>query len=105
MHSGGIFDYAGNKDRLEEVSRELENPDVWNNPANAQALGRERAQLEANLIDAGCALDSLKIWDDALLDGHNRLDFCRKHGLPYSVETVEGTGNPNGAVQVCKEVI
>jgi len=44
--SGGIFDYAGNKDRLEEVNRELENPDVWNKPANAQALGRERAQLQ-----------------------------------------------------------
>jgi peptide chain release factor 2 len=44
--SGGIFDYAGNKDRLEEVSRELENPDVWNNPEKAQALGRERAHLE-----------------------------------------------------------
>ncbi len=44
--SGGIFDYAGKKDRLEEVNRELENPDVWNKPANAQALGRERAQLQ-----------------------------------------------------------
>jgi len=44
--SGGIFDYAGNKDRLEEVNRELENPGVWNKPANAQALGRERAQLQ-----------------------------------------------------------
>lgn len=43
---GGIFDYAGNKDRLEEVTRELENPDVWNNPERAQGLGRERAQLE-----------------------------------------------------------
>ncbi len=46
-HSGGIFDYAGNKDRLEEVNRELESPEVWNDPANAQALGRERAQLDA----------------------------------------------------------
>ena len=46
MRSGGIFDYAGNKDRLEEVSRELENPDIWSNPARAQALGRERAHLE-----------------------------------------------------------
>ncbi len=46
QRSGGIFDYAGNKDRLEEVNRELENPEIWNNPANAQALGRERAQLE-----------------------------------------------------------
>lgn len=44
--SGGIFDYAGKKDRLEEVTRELENPDVWNNPERAQALGRERSQLD-----------------------------------------------------------
>ena len=46
MRSGGIFDYPAKKDRLEEVNRELENPDVWNNPAKAQALGRERAQLD-----------------------------------------------------------
>ena len=26
--------------------RELENPDVWSKPEQAQALGRERAQLE-----------------------------------------------------------
>jgi peptide chain release factor 2 len=44
--SGGIFDYAGNRDRLEEVNRELESPDVWNDSANAQALGRERALLD-----------------------------------------------------------
>jgi peptide chain release factor 2 len=29
-----------------EVSRELEDPAIWNNPEKAQALGRERAQLE-----------------------------------------------------------
>jgi peptide chain release factor 2 len=46
MRSGGTFDYAGNKDRLEEVSRELENPNVWNDSARAQALGRERALLD-----------------------------------------------------------
>jgi len=34
------------RDRLEEVSRELENPDIWNDPPRAQALGKERAQLE-----------------------------------------------------------
>jgi peptide chain release factor 2 len=44
--SGGIFDYAQKRDRLEEVSRELENPDIWNNPEKAQELGRERARLE-----------------------------------------------------------
>lgn len=33
-------------ERLEEVSRELEQPSVWNDQARAQALGKERAALE-----------------------------------------------------------
>jgi len=44
---GGIFDYAGKSERLEEVTRELEDPAVWNDPERAQALGEERASLEA----------------------------------------------------------
>ena len=32
---------------MQEVERELEDPAVWNNPENAQSLGRERAQLES----------------------------------------------------------
>ena len=43
---GGIFDYAQKSERLQEVERELEDPAIWNNPDNAQALGRERSQLE-----------------------------------------------------------
>ena len=57
---GGIFDYAEKKDRLTEVLRELEQPDVWSDPARAQSLGRERAALEmvVNGIDTiGNGLD------------------------------------------------
>ncbi len=43
---GGIFDYEGKRERLEKVRTELENPEIWKNPAHAQELGRERAQLE-----------------------------------------------------------
>jgi peptide chain release factor 2 len=43
---GGIFDYDQKSERLTEVERELENPDVWNDPDYARALGKERAQLE-----------------------------------------------------------
>ena len=46
MRSGGIFDYDAKRERLEEVERELENPDVWNDPERAQALGRERSMLD-----------------------------------------------------------
>ncbi|MDA3876515.1 MAG: peptide chain release factor 2 [Halothiobacillus sp.] len=41
----GYLDFDVKKERLEEVDRELEVPDIWNNPEQAQALGRERASL------------------------------------------------------------
>ena len=46
MCFGGIFDYDGKKERLEEVSRELEDSAIWNTPDKAQALGKERSALE-----------------------------------------------------------
>ncbi|MBV2134561.1 peptide chain release factor 2 [Pseudomonas sp. MAP12] len=46
----GYLDYDQKHDRLTEVNRELEDPNVWNNPEYAQNLGRERAQL-AQIVD------------------------------------------------------
>ena len=43
---GGTFDYDVKRERLDEVELLLGEPDVWNNPAKAQELGRERANLE-----------------------------------------------------------
>ncbi|MCH1920687.1 peptide chain release factor 2 [Shewanella sp. A3A] len=42
----GYLDYDAKKERLEEVVRELEGSEVWNNPERAQALGKERVALE-----------------------------------------------------------
>ena len=44
--SGGIFDYERKAERLVEVEQELAQPNIWNNPERAQALGKERAELE-----------------------------------------------------------
>jgi peptide chain release factor 2 len=44
--SGGFFDYREKRERLEEVERELESPNIWGDPDRAQALGKERAALE-----------------------------------------------------------
>jgi len=56
---GGIFDYDVKAERLIEVSRELELPDVWNEPERAQALGKERSALEEVVntiveLETGC---------------------------------------------------
>ncbi|MEO7326129.1 MAG: peptide chain release factor 2 [Dokdonella sp.] len=63
----GYLDFDAKAERLEEVTRELENPDVWNNPQRAQDLGKERASLERivggirslieNLVEARDLLD------------------------------------------------
>ncbi|POS00447.1 peptide chain release factor 2 [Haemophilus influenzae] len=42
----GYLDFDAKVERLEEVNAELEQPDVWNDPDKAQALGKERVSLE-----------------------------------------------------------
>jgi peptide chain release factor 2 len=48
--SGGTFDYDLKQERLEEVLRELEDPTLWNDPEKAQAIGRERSELEGVVL-------------------------------------------------------
>ncbi|MEL1264552.1 peptide chain release factor 2 [Pseudoxanthomonas putridarboris] len=64
----GYLDYDAKRERLEEVNRELESPDIWNNPETAQALGRERSLLDKTVngirtIDEGLvgALELLEL--------------------------------------------
>jgi hypothetical protein len=42
----------------------------------------EYAQLEQNILVEGCR-DALVLWDDVLIDGHNRYEICQKHGVPF----------------------
>lgn len=46
---GGIFDYDVKRERLEEVERELSEPEVWNDPERAQKLGQERSALSSSV--------------------------------------------------------
>ncbi len=46
QYFGGTFDFDVKQERLEEVNRELELPDIWDKPDVAQALGKEKVALE-----------------------------------------------------------
>jgi peptide chain release factor 2 len=81
MPSGGIFDYAEKRDRFEEVSRELENPDIWNDPPKAQELGRERARLEAVVT----TLDEL---ESGLVDAAEMLELAIEENDQEIVDSV-----------------
>ncbi|WAT16232.1 peptide chain release factor 2 [Xanthomonas fragariae] len=62
----GYLDYDVKKERLEEVCRELESPEVWNDAERAQALGRERSMLEKTVIGIADALSGLADAGDLL---------------------------------------
>lgn len=103
--SGGIFDYDAKKESLEEVNAELEQPDVWNEPEKAQALGKERSSLEAivetidqleqgledvsGLLDLAVEADDEETFNEAVaeLEGLNKkleqLEFRRMFSGEY----------------------
>ena len=39
--------------------------------------------LEANILQNGCR-DSLVLWGDILIDGHNRYAICTRHNIPFN---------------------
>ena len=86
---GGIFDYANKHDRLEEVNRELENPDIWSDPEKAQALGRERAGLAAIIT----MLDDLTL---SLADAGEMLTMAIEE---QDAEIAEGVSSDLGEMQ------
>ena len=66
---GGIFDFDAKVERLEEVNAELEQPDVWNEPEKAQALGKERVSLEQ-------VVDTIKNLEQGLEDVEGLLELA-----------------------------
>src|SRR5690348_17095247 len=78
---GGIFDYPAKRERLEEVTRELESPNIWDDPQRAQDLGRERARL-ADFVDG---LDGIT---HGLNDAGELLELSADEGDDASVESV-----------------
>ena len=49
----------------------------------------EQSQLENNLLRDGCR-DALVVWKEEglLLDGHNRLQICKQHSIPYDIKAI-----------------
>lgn len=82
MCFGGIFDYDVRKERLAEVEAELSEPDVWNEPERAQALGRERSSLEQ-------VVRTIETMDQGLADCRELIDLAVEENDEASIADVE----------------
>lgn len=48
--------------------------------------GEEKKQLEDSLLKYGYKGAPIYIWNDYIVDGHNRYELCKKHNIEYPVE-------------------
>lgn len=44
--------------------------------------------LEESILNEGCR-DALIVWDDILIDGHNRYRICTEYNVPYETRQME----------------
>ncbi len=70
------------RERLEEVQGELENPDIWNDPEKAQRLGKERARLET-------IVNTIVKLDDGLVEARDILELAGEEDDAETVHVVE----------------
>ena len=93
---GGIFDFDVKKSRLEQISKELEDPSIWNDQGRSQTLGKEKRELDfivnglshlaSNLKDQ-CELFELARTEND--DETLKVVLDESHSLEKSVEAME----------------
>ncbi|MBR7069585.1 MAG: peptide chain release factor 2 [Oxalobacter sp.] len=78
----GYLDYAAKSDKLEQVTAELEEPDVWNDPKKAQDLNKEKKSLEAVVL-------SLRQIKSGLSDAEELFELAKMEEDDDSILTIE----------------
>jgi peptide chain release factor 2 len=78
---GGIFDVENKSIRLAEVRQMLQEPGIWSDPQRAEALGRERAALEA-------VVDQLAEVDQSLADSEELLALAEAESATEMLDDI-----------------
>lgn len=57
--------------------------------------------LERGILLDGC-LDPLKLWNGAIVDGHNRYSICQKHQVPFQTTDMHFTNRDDAKVWILR---
>ena len=93
---GGIFDFDVKKSRLEQISKELEDPSIWNDQGRSQTLGKEKRELDFIVNGLSNLASNLKDQCELFELARNENDdetlkvvLDESHSLEKSVEAME----------------
>ncbi len=78
---GGVFDYDAKAERLIEVVKLSEDPDIWNDAKRAQDLGKERRELEG-------VVETLKKFEQDLQSAAELFEMAREENDDATLESI-----------------
>jgi peptide chain release factor 2 len=87
---GGIFDFEAKKVRLEEISRQLEDPGVWDDAKRAQDLGKEKKSLDDTVGRLADLSQRLKDTEELFALARDEGDDATLVGLEGDTEGIAG---------------
>ena len=60
----------------------------------------ERNQLEENIAKDGCR-EPLCVWENIIIDGHNRYEICTRLQIPFFVQYVDFASREESITWIC----
>ena len=61
---------------------------------------KEYVQLEMNISEEGCR-DPIVVWDQTIVDGHNRYQICHRHKIPFKIVSKEFDSREAAKAWIC----
>ncbi len=61
---------------------------------------KEYVQLEQNILSDGCR-DPIIIWNEVIVDGHNRYEICMRHQIPFAVVEMDFSCEAEAIAWIC----
>jgi len=62
---------------------------------------KELYQLEENLVRDGCR-EPICVWNNIILDGHNRYEICSRLQIPFSLEEIKLHSHEEAIAWICE---
>jgi len=81
--SGGVFDWEPALRKLDELNARVEDPTLWDNPAEAQAVSRDRARLSTQV-------EAVQSLERDLADALGYAELADEEGDEASLEEARG---------------
>ena len=60
----------------------------------------ELLRLEENILRDGC-IDPIVVWDNVIVDGHNRYSICTKHAIPFAIKNISFSCRQEAIAWIC----